>query len=236
MTVTNNRFFKLPFHFEQELLQQDLAACVSAHWKQHFNQADYSGEWTSIALRSSSGMETDIYAHPDAAGYMDTPLLDQCPYFKKVLEAFDCEKESARLLSLAPGSEIKEHRDPHTAYEYGFFRLHIPLQTSSQVSFRVDGCELDMKSGECWYANFHLPHSVKNDSASSRVHLIIDCRRNAWSDAVFKEAGYDFEEEKRNREYDQETKQKMIEALSLMDTETSRSLVAQLKQELENNP
>ncbi len=231
-----NRFFKLPFWFDEQLLLRDLATCTAWQWKAHFNQADYAGEWTSIALRSSSGHETDIYAHPDREAYHDTPLLEQCPYFRQLLAMFECEKESVRLLSLAPGSSINTHRDLQAAYEYGMFRLHIPLQTSDSVSFIVDGAALDMKAGECWYANFHLPHSVQNNGASHRIHLVVDGLRNAWSDTIFGKAGYDHEAERRNLDHDRHTKQQMIAELSLMDTEASKKLVSQLKAELGTEP
>lgn len=230
-----NRFFKLPFRFDQARLACDLSSCVSGHWQQHFNQADYSGEWTSIALRSSSGLETDILAHPTAEAFRDTPLIKHCAYFSEVLASFQCELESVRLLSLAPGSEIKEHSDPQTAYEYGVFRLHVPVQSGDLVSFTVDGCELEMKPGECWYASFHLPHSVRNNGNTHRIHLVIDGRRNAWTDEVFAQAGYDFEAERRMLDYDRGTKEQMIAELARMDTDAARKLAAQLKHELQTH-
>jgi len=229
-----NRFFKLPFSFEEQRLLQDLKICVQKHWALHFNQNDFSGQWTSISLRSATGLENDIYAHPSAITYIDTPLLAQCPYFTEIISGFDCPKEAIRLLSLAPGSEIREHTDLHAGYEYGFFRVHVPIQTDTQVSFRVDGWDLPMKVGECWYANFNLPHSVHNQGATDRIHLIIDCKRNAWSDELFARAGFDFEEEKRSKELSRDTKEKMIAQLELMDTDTSRALVAQLRLELQS--
>lgn len=235
-SVMHNRFFKLPFQFDQSRLLHDLSVCVNGHWQKHFNQADYSGEWTSIALRSSSGSETDILAHPGAAAFKDTSLLKDCAYFTEVLSSFQCVLESVRLLSLAPGSEIKEHSDPHTAYEYGVFRLHVPVQNGGRVSFLVDGCGLDMKPGECWYASFHLPHSVKNNGDARRIHLVIDGQRNAWTDKVFAEAGYDFEAERRQVDYNRGTKQQMIAELMRMDTDAARQLAAQLTNELHSHP
>lgn len=233
-SAMQNRFFKLPFRFDPARLAGDLSLCVKAHWQQHFNQADYAGEWTSIALRSASGSETDILAHPGAQAFRDTPLLTSCAYFAEVLASFQCQLESVRLLSLAPGSEIKEHSDPQTAYEYGVFRLHVPVQSGGDVSFTVDGCELDMKPGDCWYASFHLPHSVRNNGSTHRIHLVIDGQRNAWTDQVFAQAGYDFEEERRQRDHSRETKEQMINELMRMDTDAARKLAAQLKHELQS--
>src|SRR6478672_1336545 len=145
-----NRFFRLPLTFDSVLLANDLARCLAAQWPDHFNARDYSGRWTSVSLRSSSGAETDIASVPGQAGYRDTPLLDACPYFRTVLEAFACEKESVRLLRLGAGSVIHEHRDPGAAYADGFFRVHVPITSNSETHFLVDRQEIAMQPGECW--------------------------------------------------------------------------------------
>lgn len=223
-----NADLRLPFHFDTALLERDLASCLAQEWKLHFNQNDYDGSWTGIALRSATGKSHDIHAHPVDDAYHDTPLLAHCPYFREVLGEFQCETETVRLLRLAPGSVIKEHRDRGLGYAFGTFRIHIPIRTDAAVSFLVGGEEVPMKSGECWYADFDLPHSVTNESASERVHLVIDCKRNEWSDELFRRAGYDFEEEKRKQEPDAETKRRIREELLRMNTELSRKMAQEL--------
>lgn len=227
-----NRFFKLPFSFDTKLLLQDLSICLADEWVSHFNRQDYSGKWTSISLRSATGKEKDIYAHPGVSEYTNTTLMNKCSYFLEIVNSFRCEKEAVRLLSLSSGSHIKEHRDLQASYQYGFFRVHIPIKTGEQVSFLVDGCRLNMKSGECWYANFDLPHSVLNEGTTDRVHLIMDCKRNEWSDEIFRRAGYDFEEEKKKNDHPIAIKKNMIAELSLMNTDTSRQLAEQIKREI----
>lgn len=216
--------------FDQSLLSWDLAICLKTKWPVHFNQQDYSGTWSSISLRSASGSETDIHATANAR-YQDTPLLDRCPYFRSVMDWFHCEKEAVRLLSLSPGSFIREHRDLSSGYEDGFFRIHVPIQTNDSVVFRVNGQELKMLPGSCWYANFNLPHFVSNDGGTDRIHLVIDCIRNSWSDELFRRAGYDFEKEGCVR-YDRATKLAMISQLSAMNSETAARIAQQLKDEL----
>ena len=227
-----NSAFKLPFSFDEHLLLEDLDSCLKTAWSEHFNRQDYDGKWTSISLRSASGKETDIYSHPNTAAYTNTPVLEKCAYFKSIIDLFECEKEAVRLLSLAAGSVVKEHRDNHAGYESGVFRIHVPIRTNAQVAFFVDGEVVPMKTGECWYANVNLPHSVRNDGTTDRIHLVIDCKRNEWSDNLFKAMGYDFEFEKQQADYDQETKLKMIEELSRLDTPVSRQLLEQLQNEL----
>jgi hypothetical protein len=90
-----------------------------------------------------------------------------------------------------------------------------------------------MKSGECWYADFDRPHSVNNRSNEDRVHLIIDCLRNEWSDKLFAAAGYDFSLEKKGP--DEETFLRMIEELERMNTETSRNMILKMQNERHQN-
>lgn len=232
-----NSFLKLPLLFDSNELQKDLRACETTDWPQHFQTSDYSGQWSGLALRSASGKPGDIYSHPDAhsdshpgnTGYIDTPLLDLCPYIARILRVFECEIESARLLRLAPGAHIKEHRDLHTGYQFDVFRVHIPIETSEQVRFLVGGQALDMRQGECWYADFSQPHSVENRGATARINLILDCKRNDWSDQLFRQAGYDFDAEARNRKLDCATRAMVIARLSEMKTDTADRLIKELE-------
>lgn len=223
-----NTFLRLPFLFDESKLLNDLKICQQLFWETHFNQRDFTGEWTSIALRSASGEVNDIRAH--YSNYKDTILLDQCSYFRKIMDQFECDKESVRLLALSPGSHVKTHRDLQQGYEYGFARIHIPITTNPHVSFCVDGHELSLKTGECWYANFHLPHSIENRGDSTRIHLILDCLRNDWTDKLFRKAGYSFEQEKKDltKKYDPETKEKIVAELRAINTETSLKLVKEI--------
>lgn len=222
-----NAFFKLPFAFDELRLTDDLEICLSEEWKNHFNSQDYEGTWTSIALRSPTGKPDDIFTMSGKNDFQDTPLLKKCRYFKEIIKSFECEKETVRLLRLNPNSFVKKHTDFQLGYEYGFFRLHIPIKTSSEVVFRVGGFNIPMNAGECWYANFHLPHSVANHGNFERIHLVIDCRRNTWSDKLFESVGFDFAEAERITRPDEATLKLMIERLKLMDTETAKELIRQ---------
>ena len=221
-------FLRLPLDFDVESMLRDLRTCEEPAWRAHFNTRDYTGSWTSIALRSASGRAEDILAHP-VDGYRDTELLPRCPYFTRILQGFACELESVRLLNLAAGSRIKEHSDPQTGYRYGVFRLHIPLATSEDVHFTIGGQRLAMRAGECWYGDFSMPHSVENRGIAARVNLVVDGRRNAWSDALFARAGYDFAAEAEALRPDAATREHMIAALRAMGTDAANDLIRQLE-------
>lgn len=226
--MTSPAFLRLPFDFDVAALRRDLDACEALNWAAHFNARDYAGSWTSIALRSTSGRAQDILPVPEA-GYRDTELLARCPYFTDVLRHFECELDAVRLLNLAGGSSIKEHRDAQTGYRFGVFRLHVPLETSEQVHFFIGGQRLAMRAGECWYGDFSLPHSVENRGDAARVNLVIDGRRNAWTDALFARAGYDFNAEAEAMRLEPATRERMIAELRAMGTETAHALIRQLQ-------
>lgn len=230
--LSANNSLCLKKNIDVRSLNSDLETCLQAQWKEHFNQNDYSGSWTVISLRSQSGNAQDIFANDSALPFIDTPLLGQCPYFKELLDGLLFEKETVRLLRLAPGSVVKPHRDMGLAYRFGCFRLHVPLATHAKVEFIVGGENIPMQEGECWYADFDQTHSVNNDSPQERIHLVIDGKRNSWTDRLFADAGYDFEEEKRKTDYSLETKKQMIEQLRLMKTEVANDMIKKLEQEI----
>lgn len=221
---------QLPISFSIEKLQNDLQTCETNLWTPHFNTNRYEGKWTSVSLRSQSGLETDILSFADKE-YKNTPLLDSCPYFKEIMDWFECEKEAVRLLRLGSNSEIKEHVDNDTSYEDGFFRIHVPIVTNSEVYFYVDKKLVPMKMGECWYANFQLPHSVQNKSSEPRIHLTLDCIRNDWSDELFSKMGFDVNFVPKIQHSD-EVKRQIIAELSRNPSETNAKIIAELQSQM----
>ena len=69
---------------------------------------------------------------------------------------------------------------PGLCTDFGAGRLHIPIKSSSQVDFRVNGTPVTMAPGECWYLRLSDPHSVSNRGSSDRIHLVIDAKVDAW--------------------------------------------------------
>ncbi len=175
-----NTACKLALSFDPAPLKRDLQL-LESDWIAHFNTGYHEGEWLGIAMRSVGGVANQLYPDPNASGdVVDTPVLDRCRHLKTVIAAFECPIRSARLLKLAAGSSIKEHRDYDLGYDTGEIRLHIPIVTSPEIDFFLDGKRIAMREGECWYLNVYLPHSVENRSTIDRVHLVMDCGVNEW--------------------------------------------------------
>jgi hypothetical protein len=166
-------------------LRGDLSLIGADEWVPHFNKACYEGDWSAAPLRSIGGAAGQIYPDPTARNFAGTPILDRCHYFQQVLDSFRCDLLSARLLRLEAGSKIREHSDLNLAYEDGEIRVHIPVQTSPQVEFYLDGRRIVMGEGECWYVNTSLRHRVHNRGPIDRIHLVVDCVVNGWMGRFF---------------------------------------------------
>lgn len=177
---------KLPFQFDRALLRRDLALIEPGEWSPHYNDRDYGGRWSGVALRSAAGSAHDLHAgNAGPAEFRDTPLLERCAYFRDVLSRFPCPLKSVRLLSLAPGSFIREHSDHALDFEAGEVRIHVPIQTNGKVEFYVCGERLGLEAGGCYYVNVNLPHRVNNRGADARVHLVIDAVVDDWVRGLF---------------------------------------------------
>jgi quercetin dioxygenase-like cupin family protein len=224
------RHIKFPLQFDKIKLQNDLKTIMNINWTDHYNQHDYVGKWTSIALLSNNGKSNNINAfNISSDDLISTEALELCPYINEILDSFQFKKAAVRLLNLAVDAEIKPHSDHCLGYEDGFFRLHIPIITNPEVEFILDNQRLIMNEGECWYINANFIHSVKNNGNNDRIHLVIDGIRNNWSDELFFKNHTENQFQKPIPEMDEKSKALMIEQLKLMNTETARKIIKGLE-------
>lgn len=225
---------QLPFEFDTEKLLHDLSLILESKWIPHFNTNGYNGAWKVIPLYAKNGDASNIFAHSnDEAVMLETPLMKDCAYFKKVIDSFQCPILTARILKLDVGAEIKPHRDHELGYENDNFRIHIPITTNEDVSFVLDGERLKMLPGECWYTNVNYVHSVANRGKTNRVHLVIDGERNQWSDDLFfslapKESFFPIAEE----EMPLETMKQMMIALEERSEPAAKQMMAELEEKI----
>jgi mannose-6-phosphate isomerase-like protein (cupin superfamily) len=172
---------RLPLSFDADALRADVEGLADDEWVLHFNTRGYAGDWSGVALRSVGGDAARLY--PDLTkpgGYADTEVLARCPALAEAVGRFACELKDVRLLRLAPGAVIHEHRDHELGFEDGEIRVHVPVTTAPGVEFVHDGERVDMRPGEAWYLDLNLPHAVTNRADAARVHLVVDCVVNAW--------------------------------------------------------
>ena len=77
------------------------------------------------------------------------------------------------LARMAPGGEIKPHRDANVAAKWPH-KIHVPLLTNDRVTFYVDGVGYHLPEGEAAELNNMGVHAVKNDGETDRIHLIFE--------------------------------------------------------------
>jgi len=182
---------RLPFIFDPDLLLRDLQSLAAVGWINHFVKQNYDGDWSVIPLRGKAGAKhlvMMIYSDPSAREFEDTPTLAGCPYFRDVLDAFECSLQAVRLMRLAPGSRIKEHTDLELSVEEGTARIHVPVVTNPQVEFYLNRSRVVMEAGSAWYLRLSDPHSVHNKGTTDRVHMVIDAAVNDWMWAILASA------------------------------------------------
>ncbi len=226
------KYLQLPFHFDVMKMQFELTQLNNRIWTPHYQKLQYEGDWSALPLRSIDGNAENIYVSPlPNPVYANTVFLENAIYLKEVLSVFKCRLLGVRLLKLAPGALIKEHRDAELYYEKGEIRLHIPIITHEDVEFYLDKERLLLKEGECWYMNFNLPHSVHNKSKQPRIHLVIDALVNDWVTQLF--CGNTLQRKDIEEPVlDIVTTQQIIAQLRLMNTATSKRLAEEMEQKL----
>ena len=79
------------------------------------------------------------------------------------------------ITRLAPGNSIDPHEDggEHAAY---YERVHVVLNGLPGSLFHCGDETVIMRTGEAWWFNNALTHSVVNNSADDRIHMIVDYR------------------------------------------------------------
>ena len=172
---------KLPFEFDAAILKNEVA---------QFSKEDYYDIYNpSVTLKTLWSKEfiKPISDPGEPAVFGPNESLKKCPSLLSIFKKFHCPVETFRIHSLDPGSSIKPHCDSGFSFEHGKVRLHIPIQTNDSVEIKLNGEQVSMKEGECWYCNFDIEHEVHNRGKETRVHLIIDCIVNVWLSEIFEE-------------------------------------------------
>lgn len=228
------KYLRLPLRFDASRMLDEVRSLEAGAWKAHYQSTQHEGAWTALPLRSLGGRAEDIHISPvPGAVYLDTPLLDACPYLREVLSAFHCPLLAVRLMRLEAGARVKEHRDADLRAEKGEARFHIPVLTHPEVAFVLGGDRIPLQAGECWYLNFDLPHSVHNASPVDRIHLVVDATVNDWVHALFDDPRSDCRRDMAELDrYSAGERQAMIRELRRMGTATSLKMAEEMEKQL----
>lgn len=79
------------------------------------------------------------------------------------------------IVKLKPGGYIDPHED-QGRYAKAYSRFHLVLSSDPGNTFTCDGESVHMAPGELWWFNHRGQHSVRNDSATDRIHVIFDAQ------------------------------------------------------------
>ena len=79
------------------------------------------------------------------------------------------------ITRLAPGKSIAPHADAGAPAEF-YERYQVVLQNLAGSLFTIEGETVTFASGDVWWINNRMEHSVVNNSEDDRVVLIIDIR------------------------------------------------------------
>lgn len=183
----------LGIKFNPTKLKQDLSKMLDEQfWVEHVNSNAHKGGWQVRPLRCKSQLINtspilQAFSIEGTEAYQNLPALDSAVEFKSALSQLKCKIKSVRLMRLDPGCHITPHRDKGLSLEQGEARIHIPIQTSENLKFFVDGQIVPMSAGEYWYINADQVHEVQNLGSESRINLVIDCEVSDWlRDKVYK--------------------------------------------------
>lgn len=185
---------RFPTKIDLKRLQDEVRTLDGKNWISHYD-VNLADGWTTIPLVSHDGTfdQVDSQRLGTWGAYKRTPYLDELPYFRELLDAFQCPHGRIRIMKLLPGTEIRTHRDTFdevSDYAFGQVRLHIPIFTNDKVIFTVGGKNYHLAEGRLHYVNFSKPHYVRNDGDATRVHLVLDLKVNDFLAAVFPELSW----------------------------------------------
>lgn len=129
---------------------------------------------SDILLRFGSKDGDDLEA-------VDSPLMNKLPKVKEIVLNIMRLVNGSRLgrvvvTRLEPGKKILPHADTRGAYSQYYTRYHLVLQGLPGSLFNCGNETVSMLTGSLWWFDAHAEHSVINNSADDRIHMLIDVR------------------------------------------------------------
>ena len=159
-------FFQLPFLFDAERLQAEVAALPPQAWVAHPDRLPGN---SAVQLISPGGVETE-FLHGEM---LPTRWLAAMPYVRQVLAGFGVVWSRSRLMRLAPGAGVPDHADINHHW-HTRVRMHIPVVTWPEVRFHCGDEVVHMAAGEAWIFDNWRRHRVENKAVHERIHLVAD--------------------------------------------------------------
>ena len=152
--------------FNSNEIKEMINTIESQNWKPVWEDGSYADDsWREIKVIKD---------------YEKLDFYQLFPQLEKVTSFFQTEIISMMFYSMTPGSEIHAHRDMIGNVGWGGLRFHIPIQTNSNLYFKVSNKRVIMNVGEMWALDTSYLHSVSNQGDKERIHLVFDVKVNNW--------------------------------------------------------
>jgi len=174
---------KLPFSFDIDKMKKECNTLILQPFE-YYNVIQLRAPAHMVDTSLPFPPPADDYADGSWTDWLDTKYLKESPYLTSIVDTFrqHTKVTLVRLLRLAPEAKVKEHTDPTLGLEIhkSVIRLTIPIFTSDEVEFFLNGTIVPMLPGECWYLRLTDPHSINNHSTQERINMTIDMIPNEW--------------------------------------------------------
>lgn len=156
-------------------------------WNQHNFRRTFEGtphgEADDILLRYAAPDMQDPSAVIEDMAPVEYPAWYELPQVRPIVFDLMRKMEAVSLgrviiSRLRPGARILEHSDDEGEYatlDTGR-RFHVALQGMPGSLYHCGGETIQMLSGQVWWFQHRTLHSVENNSADDRLHLMIDIR------------------------------------------------------------
>lgn len=108
------------------------------------------------------------------------PAWKEVPQIRNIVFALMRQVEATRLgrviiTKLPPGKTITPHVDGGAPATY-FNRYQVALQSLPGAIFQIGDDAVNFCTGEVWWINNRVEHSVINNSSENRIVMIVDLR------------------------------------------------------------
>lgn len=148
------------------------------------NKDSYRAMLTDVADVMLRGPDLTDSDHTDIArlhneiecqDYTTSDIFSKCRALAdEILEMTKGETIGRIIITvLEAGKKIEPHVDEGEAGEY-YDRYHAVIQGGPGNVFKSGDEGKNLYTGEIWYVNNHITHSVKNNMKWRRIHMIVD--------------------------------------------------------------
>jgi hypothetical protein len=195
--LEKNLFKVNSIKYDNILLRHDLENSIkNSSW---ISKGDKSGNWQSITLKGYNGdeqafLKKTYLGEGENNRYKYTKCMENCNYFKQILESIPTEIYLVRLLKISGNSKLYYHTDEFVFTEKEkIIRCHLPIISHPDITFAigypkkepVKGSsiwealtyyEKHLEENYLWYTNVNTLHNVYNKTTKERIHLVIDMK------------------------------------------------------------